>query len=361
MFEHGSLGDKFYIIIQGTVSVIVPIPVDDQINMVSVAQLSSGMAFGELALMKNQPRAASIKCLTDCHLAVLSKPDYMKVIGKAEAKLLDRKIQFLKETPFFAKWSKRQLEKVSYYFNYKKYTRNQVVFTQGSRPLFVYLIRSGEFELNKPLLLDNSKETKYNIKVALLGKGEMIGEDEVISGQNYKNTCVCYSGIGEILMISAQNFIIKFYQKPESQEVVKRKLKIMIREERVKKFQVFLNSSHTDQEQEGKSQTIRKNMTSKARKLSETVKHSFSPLNHKQIEEIKRKALGFGKKEKVYIVFNSPLSSMNTEENERSPTSIVNSSRSRLEMRVHQPGGYYRSKLKKPRNLSLDIKISYTK
>ena len=135
----------------------------------------------------------------------------------------------------------------------------------------------------------------------------------------------------------------------------------MIREERVKKFQLFLNSSHTDQEQEGKSQTIRKNMTSKARKLSETVKHSFSPLNHKQIEEIKRKALGFGKKEKVYIVFNSPLSSMNTEENERSPTSIVNSSRSRLEMRVHQPGGYYRSKLKKPRNLSLDIKISYTK
>lgn len=355
------MGDKFYIIIQGTVSVIVPIPVNDQINMVPVAQLSTGMAFGELALLKNQPRAASIKCLTNCHFAVLSKVDYMKVIGKAEAKFLDKKIQFLQETPFFAKWSKKQLEKVSYYFAYKSYKRNQVVFTQGSPSLFVYLVRSGEFELNKPLLTDSNKETKYNIKVALLGKGEMIGEDEVISGQSYKNSCVCYSGTGEMLMISSQNFLIKFHQKSEDQESTKRTIKSMIREERVKKFKIFLNSPNGEKEQEEKPETIRKILTNKVRRLSETVKYSFSPLNHKQIEEIKKKALGYSKKEKIYIVFNSPLSSLNTEENDRSPLSKGNSPRSKMEMRVHQPGGYYRSKLKKPRNFSSDLKYLHNK
>jgi CRP-like cAMP-binding protein len=225
----------------------------------------------------------------------------------------------------------------------------------------VFLIRSGEFELNKPLLIDNNKENRYNIKVALLGRGEMIGEDEVISRQPYKNTCVCYSGFGEILLLSAQNFLLKFYQKPESQEVVKRKIKNEFREERVKKFRIFLNSPKEENNFVEENFRIRKHLTSKIRRLSESVKYSFSPLNSKQIEEIKKKALGFEKKEKVYIVFNSPISSMNTEENDRSPTVKVNSSRSILEMKVHQPGGYYRSKLKKPRNLSSDLKILYKK
>lgn len=41
--------------------------------MYEVAVLSGGKHFGELALTTNKPRAATVKCITNTHLMVLSK------------------------------------------------------------------------------------------------------------------------------------------------------------------------------------------------------------------------------------------------------------------------------------------------
>ena len=49
---------------------------------IEIAQLSTGSSFGELALINNEPRKATIICLTDCFFAVLDKHDYNKVLQK---------------------------------------------------------------------------------------------------------------------------------------------------------------------------------------------------------------------------------------------------------------------------------------
>ena len=49
-------------------------------------QLTLGKSFGELALINNKPRAATIKCLTDCHFAVISKNVYERILKKIEVK-----------------------------------------------------------------------------------------------------------------------------------------------------------------------------------------------------------------------------------------------------------------------------------
>jgi cAMP-dependent protein kinase regulator/cGMP-dependent protein kinase 2 len=43
-----------------------------------------GKSFGELALISNKPRAATIRCLKDCHFAVIEKQNYEKVLQKIE-------------------------------------------------------------------------------------------------------------------------------------------------------------------------------------------------------------------------------------------------------------------------------------
>lgn len=45
-----------------------------------VVTLRAGKSFGELALTKNKPRAATIKCSEDCQFAVMNKTDYQKVL-----------------------------------------------------------------------------------------------------------------------------------------------------------------------------------------------------------------------------------------------------------------------------------------
>lgn len=43
--------------------------------------LKQGQSFGELALIKDQPRAASILCREDCDFMVLNKENYDNIIG----------------------------------------------------------------------------------------------------------------------------------------------------------------------------------------------------------------------------------------------------------------------------------------
>ena len=43
---------------------------------VEVSKLQTGASFGELALINNEPRNATILCLTECYFAVLEKKDY---------------------------------------------------------------------------------------------------------------------------------------------------------------------------------------------------------------------------------------------------------------------------------------------
>ena len=53
----------------------------DEIDwMIEVAKLSAGKAFGELALLNDAKRAASISSLTQSYMAVISRENYQRVL-----------------------------------------------------------------------------------------------------------------------------------------------------------------------------------------------------------------------------------------------------------------------------------------
>jgi CRP-like cAMP-binding protein len=371
VFKFGEFGKKFYIILEGSVSVIVPF-VDEEgnTNMITVAQLGSGVSFGELALIKDQPRAASILCATDCHMAVLLKEDYMKIIGRAEARKLDKTIELLKEIPFFSKWSKRKLEKMTYYFQVRQFKRKDTVFKHGTPSTHVYIVKSGEFELNKPIFLAQStqknltrdldskksifssepKQKNFTVKVALLGKGEMFCEEEVIKGKPNVCTCNCFSPSGELFCITSEDFLTRFYKKSEYYEDTQRMAKYLIREKRISNFKDFLESKKIE-ENNFQTHIILSYSTvsgSRAKPKSKSKGSKFVPLNKKQIDSIRHKALGFHPDEKIYMNIYTPVETTVTEETIRSASPGEKGNSSFSEMLSHRPGGYYRAKLKKP-------------
>ena len=47
-----------------------------------VKTMGAGLSFGELSLLTNERRAATVRCITDCKFAGLRKTDYLWSIGQ---------------------------------------------------------------------------------------------------------------------------------------------------------------------------------------------------------------------------------------------------------------------------------------
>lgn len=71
------------------------------LDFVEVDEIHAGTGFGELALIKDIPRSGSVQCVEDCELAILSKEDYLRILGKAEINKLDELISFFQSIPMF--------------------------------------------------------------------------------------------------------------------------------------------------------------------------------------------------------------------------------------------------------------------
>lgn len=311
------MGEQFFIILQGSARVIIEIKNGDQSQMVTVAKLNEGMSFGELALIKSQPRAASIQCINDCHFAVLGKNDYMKIIGRAEAKALDRVIEFLSSIPFFNKWGKKKLSKLTYYLEKQKFIRKKCVFESGSPANFVYIVKSGEFELTKPLLLNDAvKRKNFNLKVALLSTGEIFCEDEVMGKTTNKFTCTCYSAEGELYMIPANSFHLIFSKSGE--EALEKSVRYYNRETRISSFRNFFQSKTPDFSLKPLKKSFTPALTHGCKKRSESESYDwkFTALSKSQLKYIRQKALGKKKLKKMYIKIHSQIESLPTEANQ---------------------------------------------
>ena len=48
--------------------------------------MTSGKSFGEMALINDANRAATIHCLTECYFAVIKRDDYTNLLARLEHK-----------------------------------------------------------------------------------------------------------------------------------------------------------------------------------------------------------------------------------------------------------------------------------
>ena len=89
IIKQGDQGDLFYIIIEGEAHAMIEGKQDPVMNY------SAGSYFGELALLRNEPRAATVIALTDCKLLCLDRKSFKRLLGPLD-KILKRNISSYK-------------------------------------------------------------------------------------------------------------------------------------------------------------------------------------------------------------------------------------------------------------------------
>lgn len=101
-----------------------------------VATLPSGRLFGELALMNDQPRTASIKCMSDCQFLAIPRKDFDAVLKAEMLRKKEEKLSFLKaHCPGMMDLPPPRLGRppAAYFFHHATYLKGHAFLTQGLR------------------------------------------------------------------------------------------------------------------------------------------------------------------------------------------------------------------------------------
>jgi CRP-like cAMP-binding protein len=230
VFKYGDIGNKFYIVISGLLAVLVPDKNGKGLEaMKEVKVLTQGDYFGELALINNTGRAATVQAKKTSVLAVLRKSDFKKTLEHFAEKKLNEKVSFLRKIPIFSMINSFELQKLSYYFNENKLRKNQFVFREFQLAEHLYFVKSGDFKLikcekiadsykkfpekdylasGKPLKSQRSRPEKViDLQIVIKGQNECLGYDEIIEKDPYyKTSCMCASTTGLLYSIPFTDF-----------------------------------------------------------------------------------------------------------------------------------------------------------
>lgn len=122
-----------------------------------VATLDQGRCVGDLAQINNDPRSASILCMTDCTVLTLSKNDYKSIFATTIDKEQQKALFF---ENLFTEWDKSLLVPFAYNFKEKRLSRGSVLYNEGQKIRYVYLVKEGEVGQYKKFA-SNSNKHKY--------------------------------------------------------------------------------------------------------------------------------------------------------------------------------------------------------
>ena len=160
-----------------------------------VAQLKNGMAFGELALINDAPRAASIVCSDTTEFIVIERDDYSRILLALHKEKMEKKQAFLHRQFFLSRLSNRLLSSFSYHFFATKLPKNHVLIRQGDVVENIFYLRSGECRI-----LHQDEATGAVLDIAVVTENDAVGELAWLNKSRQRFTVVANTPVKAFLV-----------------------------------------------------------------------------------------------------------------------------------------------------------------
>ncbi|PSN58180.1 cGMP-dependent protein kinase [Blattella germanica] len=132
-----------------------------------LSTLAPGKVFGELAILYNCKRTATIKAATDCKLWAIERQCFQTIMMRTGLIRQAEYTDFLKSVPIFKNLPEETLIKISDTF----YNEGDYIIRQGARGDTFFIISKGQVKVT--MKQPNTVEEKY---IRTLQKGDFFGE-----------------------------------------------------------------------------------------------------------------------------------------------------------------------------------------
>mmetsp|Transcript_127849 Transcript_127849/g.409455 ORF Transcript_127849/g.409455 Transcript_127849/m.409455 type:complete len:853 (-) Transcript_127849:258-2816(-) len=164
IFQKGDVGDKFFIILAGCVSVQIPSAAGEGGTHVEKCTLERGMGFGELALQSDQPRSATIITTEKTDTLVTKRTDYEQYAGQLHRLFIQQRVKFLRQFPRIedalqrCMVSTQDIAAMANCLNEMSLSGGEMVVRQGDMCDNMIFVRKGQLAMLRLVDLDCPRE-----------------------------------------------------------------------------------------------------------------------------------------------------------------------------------------------------------
>ena len=176
VITQGENGDCLYVVEEGNLDCTKHFTQDGEEKYLKT--YVPGESFGELALLYNAPRAATIKAKTDCVLWVLDRETFNNIVKEAAQKKREKYEAFLKKVDILSTIDSYELTQISDALKGNVYKKGEYIIKEGESGDVFYILEEGEAIATKTLEAGKAAE-----EIKRYGPGEYFGERALIKGE----------------------------------------------------------------------------------------------------------------------------------------------------------------------------------
>jgi len=189
LIQQGDEGNAFYIIDEG----IFGVSVDET----QVAVLERGMCVGELAMIYNAPRRATVEAYEAGKVWSLHRVTFRKVLMQHNQNESTRNIGFLKQVSLLCPLLTSELELLDQALDTSEFKKGHVIFNQGDEGDKFYIIKTG--------VVIGVKESAEGKEEFQLKSGDFFGERALLKNVTRAATITCQTAV-TLLSLSRYDF-----------------------------------------------------------------------------------------------------------------------------------------------------------
>ncbi|XP_039756565.1 cGMP-dependent protein kinase, isozyme 2 forms cD4/T1/T3A/T3B isoform X3 [Pararge aegeria] len=188
IIKEGDVGSIVYVMEEGRVEV-------SRENKY-LSTMAPGKVFGELAILYNCKRTATIKAATDCRLWAIERQCFQTIMMRTGLIRQAEYTDFLKSVPIFKNLPEDTLIKISDVLEETHYQNGDYIIRQGARGDTFFIISKGQVKVTQKQ--PNSNDEKF---IRTLTKGDFFGE-KALQGDDLRTAnIICDSPNGTTCLV----------------------------------------------------------------------------------------------------------------------------------------------------------------
>lgn len=202
LFRAGEPGDALYLVAEGELAVQVPVPGGGAREL---ARIGPGQCVGELALLADGRRSATVQALADTRLVALAKPDLLALVERDPGlrrllgDLMLRRLPrlHLATSELFRALADHVLDDLRSELRWLSLPRGEVLCEAGTAPRGLYVVVNGRLGLEAAGAQGRPGRA--------LGRGEVLGELELVAGEPHRHTARALRDT-DLVLLSREGF-----------------------------------------------------------------------------------------------------------------------------------------------------------